>query len=323
MDRKRNSDSGRHRLRDGRILTYSEHGSLSGEPVMFFHGIPGSRLFHHPDSLIELSLDARIITADRPGFGLSDFEHGRRLLDWPDDVVELADALEIDRFAVVGISGGGPYVAACAAKIPHRLTAAAIISGLGPVEAPGVTNEMVWYLHLLLSTARHSASAARLLWHMAHAVGGRNGERIRYLEASGMPITERRVLGSTEVRKMLSLDYAEALRNGVNGAAYDMTLLAHPWGYRLEDITMAIQLWHGDDDVRTPRAMGHYLASAIPTCQAVFYPDEGHEVFYNHWREILAALLSFRTGEGPEELWWMKYEQMEERLARRPVVKEC
>lgn len=134
-----------------------------------------------------------------PDSGRLRLRYGRRLQDWPDDVVELADALERDRFAVTGVSGGGPYVVARAAKIPHRLTAAAIISGLGPVESPGVTNEMVLYLRLLVRTARHSASAVRLLWHMAHGVGGRDGERIRYLEASWMPITERCVLGSAEV----------------------------------------------------------------------------------------------------------------------------
>lgn len=94
-------------------------------------------------------------------------------------------------------------------------------------------------------------------------------------------------------------------------------------GYRLEDIATAIQLWHGDDDVRTPRAMGHYMASALPACQAVCCIDEGHGVFFNHWREILVALLSFRTGEDPGGPWWVKYERMEERLARRPVFREC
>jgi pimeloyl-ACP methyl ester carboxylesterase len=80
-----------------------------GKPVVFFQGTPSSRLFHRPDESIALSLGARIIAIDRSGFGLSDFQPGRMLLDWPHDVVALADALKIDRFAVVGISGGGPF----------------------------------------------------------------------------------------------------------------------------------------------------------------------------------------------------------------------
>ncbi len=62
--------------------------------------------------------------------GLSDFEPGRKILDWPNDVIQLADALEIDRFGVEGVSGGGPYAAACAYKIPDRLGS---LTGLNPV----------------------------------------------------------------------------------------------------------------------------------------------------------------------------------------------
>lgn len=293
------------------MLAYSEHGAPSGEPVMFFHGIPGSRLFRHPDSEIALSLDARIITADRPGFGLSDFQPGRTLLDWPDDVVELADALHIHRFAVAGMSGGGPYVAACAAKIPGRLKAAAIISGFGPMDAPGATRGMVWYLRLLLSLARRSSAMAGPFWWLANPARDWSGERIRSMEANGLPDSERRVLENPEVSRMLAEDYAEALRNGVRGVAYDTALVAHPWGYRLEDITTTIQIWHGNRDVRTTPAMGRHLASVVPECQPVFYSDEGHEVFYNHWREILEALLSFRTNRDVERPWWMNGERLD------------
>ena len=69
--------------------------------------------------------------------GLSDFKRGREVLDWPDDVIELADTLQLDRFAVLGISGGGPYACACTLKFSERLTTTAIVSGMGPAEAPG------------------------------------------------------------------------------------------------------------------------------------------------------------------------------------------
>jgi pimeloyl-ACP methyl ester carboxylesterase len=75
----------------------------------------------------------RLIGTDRPGMGGSDFQKGRRLLDWPADVIELADGLRIDRFAVVGVSGGGPFALACAHAIPKRLTACGVVSSVGPV----------------------------------------------------------------------------------------------------------------------------------------------------------------------------------------------
>ena len=109
-------------LPDGRTLGFAEYGDPSGRPVLFFPGTPSGRLFQHPDESIAASLGARVITLDRPGYGLSDFLRNRALLHWPDDVEELADTLGFDRFAVAGISGGAPYVAACALKIPGRLT---------------------------------------------------------------------------------------------------------------------------------------------------------------------------------------------------------
>src|SRR5215471_4610530 len=89
-------------LRDGRTLGYAEYGDPNGKPVFFFHGLPGSRLQRHPDESIATGLGARLITIDRPGYGLSDFQQARTLLDWPDDVTQLANSLRIDQFAAIG-----------------------------------------------------------------------------------------------------------------------------------------------------------------------------------------------------------------------------
>lgn len=95
-------------LSDGRRLAYAEYGAANGIPVFLFHGLPGSRLSWGllPNNPFPKGL--RLIAPDRPGYGGSDPKPGRSLLDWVDDVVELADALAIDRFAVLGVSGGGP-----------------------------------------------------------------------------------------------------------------------------------------------------------------------------------------------------------------------
>jgi len=123
-------------LPDGRLLAYAQHGDLNGKPVFFFHGTPSSRFLRHPDDVLTSSLGIRLITIDRPGFGLSDSYPNRKLLDWPDDVAAVADVLGIERFAISGLSGGGPYAAACAYKIPHRVTMAGIICGVGPTDLP-------------------------------------------------------------------------------------------------------------------------------------------------------------------------------------------
>jgi pimeloyl-ACP methyl ester carboxylesterase len=114
-------------LIEGRRLAYTEWGTPDGSPLLYFPGTPGSRLWC-PDERATLSAGVRLIMPDRPGVGRSDVSEGRTLSDWPADVVGLADALGIDRFAVVGVSAGGPYAASCAALIPERLTAVGIVS---------------------------------------------------------------------------------------------------------------------------------------------------------------------------------------------------
>ena len=106
------------RLADGRRLGFAEYGASGGQPLLFFHGTPGARLvagFAHQSAL---RLNVRLIAPERPGFGRSDFQAGRRILEWPDDVAALADALGLERFAVAGVSGGAPYALACAWRLP-------------------------------------------------------------------------------------------------------------------------------------------------------------------------------------------------------------
>ena len=120
-------------LSDGRLLGYAEYGDPEGKPVFHFNGYPGTRFEAKLISDAAVRVGVRLIGIDRPGMGLSDFQPGRQILDWPDDVIELADALGLDHFSVVGVSGGGPYSASCAFKISDRLSACGIIAGTPPM----------------------------------------------------------------------------------------------------------------------------------------------------------------------------------------------
>jgi pimeloyl-ACP methyl ester carboxylesterase len=118
-------------LPDGRGLGYAEYGPAEGPPVLYFHGWPSSRL----EPAILGTSGIRIISVDRPGYGLSDAVSGRRnrkLADWPRDIRILLKALSISRFALFGMSGGAPYAAMVAAAMPDQVAALALVSGLGP-----------------------------------------------------------------------------------------------------------------------------------------------------------------------------------------------
>ena len=121
-------------LPDGRVLGYGIYGDPAGFPVFDFHGIPGSR---REAALIADYIgrdDVCFIGMDRPGYGRSSPKRNFRIVDFPGDVVALADQLKIAKFAVLGYSGGGPFALACAAQIPGRLASLAVVSGVGPAD---------------------------------------------------------------------------------------------------------------------------------------------------------------------------------------------
>src|ERR671910_314359 len=126
------------KLSDGRSVGYAEYGDPMGKPVLHFHGLPSSRFEVHRLATDEIAarLHARVIVVERPGIGLSDYEP-YTIASWPDIVAEFADALRLERFAVMGVSAGGKYVAVCAWKIPQRITAAGILSSTCPYDLPG------------------------------------------------------------------------------------------------------------------------------------------------------------------------------------------
>ena len=280
-------------LRDGRALGYAEYGDPAGKPVFFFHGLPGSRLQRYPDDSIATGLHARIITIDRPGLGLSDFQPGRKLLDWPADVAQLADTLKIDKFAAMGLSGGGPYLLACAYKIPERLTSATVISGLAPLDRPGSTRGMSWPGRIAFSIARKAPGwLIQLAFRpMAWKIQQSPARTSKILPISA-PEADRAVFTRPDVQAMDQEDLVEAYRNGVRGISWEVVVATRPWGFRLADVNTKIYLWQGEEDTTVPLYMGKYMARTLPNCEAKFYPGEGHTLMFNYWREILAKALA-------------------------------
>jgi pimeloyl-ACP methyl ester carboxylesterase len=229
-----------------------------------------------------------LIAVDRPGMGLSDFQPHRTIVDWPADVVQVAAALGLDRFAVLGISGGGPYAAACAWKLPDRLTGAGIVSGLAPLDAPGASAGMGRQNRLAFQLVGRAALLGRILMATTAASVARRPDRV--LERGVAAAADKEYLERPEVRTILAESLSEAFRSGSRGPAWEMGLYARPWGFRLEDIRTPVHLWHGEQDANAPVTMGRYLATSIPGARATFYPGEGHLHFVDRLSEVFVAM---------------------------------
>ncbi len=277
-------------LRDGRNLGFAVYGDPDGTPEFFLHGFPGSRLEARIADKVAARLGIRVIALDRPGFGLSDFKPGRTIADWPDDLVEAADILGADRFPVIGLSAGGPYAAACAFSIPHRLTSVAIVSGMGPLDTPGATEGMPRSGRVFFALAPRLPWITRLaMWWIGRQARHDAGRLLDKISA-GLPPADKAVLARPEVRLTFRDDIAEAFRRGSRGPAWELSLLARPWGFRLEDIKMEVHIWHGEADMIVSPSMGRHLASAIPNSRVRFYPGEGHTLAVDRMEEIQTSL---------------------------------
>lgn len=278
-------------LSDGRRLAYEEYGDPNGKVVFFFHGAPGSRLLRHPDQSLPARLGLRIIAVDRPGYGLSDPRPRRSLLDWPQDIAELADSLRIERFTVMGVSGGGPHAAACAYKLPGRVSQAVLVSSPAPFDAPGIKQSLKFMQRLQFTLAVKAPWVVRLMMksYIRAAQKATPKQVLQKLEQD-LPPSEVAMIKQPGMVDMVIADTLEAMRQGGEACAYEWGLMGRPWGFRPEEITVPVQVWQGDQDENGSLAMGQYLGRVIPRCSVTICPGEGHLLGLTRWAEILRAL---------------------------------
>jgi len=281
------------KLRDGRRLAYAEYGSPSGQPIIYCHGVPSSRV--EADLIVDgakaAALNLRIIVPDRPGMGRSDYQPGRRIVDWPEDVLALAAALGLDAFAVFGSSGGAPYAAACGARIPNRVRVVGLLGAVAPPDAPGGLRSMSGPMRMMFRLARWAPAVLRRLFRLNLRAMRRGGARAGERMAAWAPEPDRTLLQRAEIRDGFMACFEEACRQGPRGPVADLRLIARPWGFDVAAVSVPVLLWHGERDRNVPVASGRYLASAIPHCRATFYPDDAHlSVPLNHQEEIFGAL---------------------------------
>lgn len=280
----------RFQLPDGRSLSYEEHGPLDGRPVFYFHGSPSTSLEWtlFCNESLEKRLATRVIALDRPGLGRSDFQPGRRIADWPEDVTALADRLELPSFGILAYSGGGPYAAACALKVPERLTDVVIVSGTAPFDEPGLTAAIsppsLRFMQLARTKPRLSKLSVRLMGIMAHYAPHSFIKGV----ISSLPPADQSLMTDPNFQQRFIALIKDAIGAGPSGAQWDTALMVSPWGLRLHEINLLVQLWHGEEDANAPLAMAHYMAASIPNSKLRFFAAEGHlSLMAKHVEQIL------------------------------------
>jgi pimeloyl-ACP methyl ester carboxylesterase len=269
---------------DGRRLEVTIVGPDGGAPIMAHGGTPGDGRTRPETAARGTERGMRHVSYARPGYVGSDRHEGRSVASCASDVVAIADALGIDRFYVVGWSGGGPHSLACAALLPDRVISAATIAGAAPHDA----EELDWGAGMgkenieELGYAERGAGALRP-WLEEQA------EEIR----AASPGDLLRILGdlvSEPDREALTGDYAEyslastqaSISTGVFGWLDDDLAFVRPWGFSLDSISVPVSIWQGREDRFVPITHGEWLADHVPGARSHLLENEGHISLSRH-----------------------------------------
>jgi pimeloyl-ACP methyl ester carboxylesterase len=283
-------------LPDGRKLSYAEFGKPGGYPVLYCHGIPSSRLeplLFGDDVLNQFGL--RLIAPDRPGMGGSDFQTHRGFSDWPEDVVFLVDALGLDRFSVFGVSGGGGYVAVCAAKIPERLAKVVIASGGWRIDSKAI-KEIDYPLSMMWQVTTHAPIllpiVIKMISKMMNQTPKGGFDQVKAPPNKILPAVDHAVMAHPDRISSTQRILGETLKQGTKGPAWDYRLMVREWDFDLAEVQMPLTLFHGGLDGNFPLSLVERVVNGLPRAQLIAYPEEGHiSIMVNRFDEIAKVLM--------------------------------
>jgi pimeloyl-ACP methyl ester carboxylesterase len=263
-------------LPDGRVMLLREYGDPAGTAVIALHGTPASRIMYALAAARAETFGLRIIAPDRWGYGGTSRHPRPTLAAFAQDAAVAADQLELARFGVLGVSGGGPYSVALAACLGDRVRALALVAPVGPIA--GVDGVQLDPFHrFCFRVLPRVPGALRLVFSAFRrglAASPAAAMRIAMLRA---PPPDLKVIAHEEVHKRFVAMIEEGLRPGTAGAVTDMQLFSRPWNdVPLERVTAPCALWIGTVDNNVPIDPALRLAGAIPGCRLIKLVDEGH-----------------------------------------------
>jgi pimeloyl-ACP methyl ester carboxylesterase len=279
------------KLPDGRQLGYAVYGDPEGKPLLFFHGIPGSRLQRNPDLSALAELSICVYAIDRPGTGLSTYQRNRNLLNWPEDVQTFCDGQGIDRFAVIGISSGGPYALACAYRMPERITHISLVSTLAPLHDDELFEIIDSKMKRLFNFAKRMPLLLNGLMRFASLFFKNRFDVAFEKLVADLPESDKMLLARPTIAQMFKNDVAQAFQQGSRGVVSDMKILSEPWGFSLNAIKMLVQIWHGTADTIVPIDLARFMAENIPHTETHFIEGAGHFMALQYTREIFSNIM--------------------------------
>lgn len=261
------------RLGSGSRVDYCELGSVDAPTVIYCHGTPGSRLelLLARHALERNRVPIRLIGLNRPGYGKSSFVPYQGFLPWAEVVNEATDRLGVERFSVLGASGGSPFALACAHSLADRVDRVGIVAGVAPPDTPGMQRAAP-LANEFASTAMRAVRYGAL---SLAARAGLAGLLTRRLIGS-LGSADREALASPGASASLEMVVREAFAQRGRAAVLEAGLFMRPWDFEPARISQDVRLWHGTEDTRIPAEVATSMADRIPGASCALWPGHGH-----------------------------------------------
>ena len=274
-------------------IAFTEYGDPKGAPVFFCHGWPSSRTMAVITDDAARKLGVRIISPDRPGIRDSNFQPNRTLLDWPPVLCDLASHFGIDKFKILGISGGAPYAYATAWMIPERVESIAVVSGAPSIAELQDYSGLLTLYQRLLALRRSQPELLRILFHIVRPFASiRPPLRLRPLLLRILQPCDANVLRDSKCFDACFESARQAWRSSAAGVMVDAEIYAMPWGFPLEEVRVPVRLWHGRKDRTFSFRLAEQIATRLPNCEFHLIDDLGHySLPIRRMDEILSDLL--------------------------------
>ena len=276
---------------DGRAVSWARFGPATGRPLLRLHGTPGSRLDRSPDPGLYDRIDAQVVTFDRPGYGSSSAQRERTLLSVAADAIAVVDELGWDRFAVLGVSGGGPHALALCVHAPERLGAVGLAVGATPADLIEPDDLIAVNRE---SRARALEGRASLEAYLAGPAAQIAGDPIGAITAvmADAPAADRELFERrSDLQALVAESLREAFANGPQGWFDDSWALSQPWGFELEQVTLPVYLWYCELDRNVPLAAARRLAARLAVAGFEVIPGAGHLGWLSEEERILRTIL--------------------------------
>jgi pimeloyl-ACP methyl ester carboxylesterase len=281
-------------LANGGQVAVDEYGDASGIPVLFCHGWPSSRTMAELTHDAASDLGVRIISPDRPGIRDSKFHPNRTLLDWPPLIRDLADQLKLNRFRILGISGGAPYAYVTAWAMPERVRAIAVVSGVPPIAELSDRTGLLPLHNRMLALRTSRPRLLKMLFHIARPFAARRVPiRLRPLLLRIFQPNDANVLRDACAFDACFESARQAWRVSAAGIMADAEIYAVPWGFPLEEVQVPVRLWHGTRDRTFSFRLAEEVGARLPNCGLRIVENAGHfSLPIRQIREILADLIA-------------------------------